>query len=187
MQQGYFRSCLVRIQVLEAALLQAGVPIPPNTTTHRDQDLPGQKLAIGNRELPLGSGALDGQQMSEGRRLVAEEVDISAEVGVVCHGASSGRWLPERRESSDRSSDASDNDGETDVDVPNSSCRYIPAANGMDLGADVYFEGGAGGGGRVPGGSYGILSTLAPDPSPIRADFYDRQVELVCTGRIIIS
>ena len=137
MQQGYFRSCLWRIQVLEAAIRQAGMPVPPNDTAtdpqlsvqHEQPGMPVKSFSIGyqgNGSLLPGSGdSGGGEQWRGGRQLLGGEVDVSriwAEVGLVCAdvgGAGVGRWLQERQASSDRSSvsDGSDNDGDTDLDV----------------------------------------------------------------------
>jgi len=136
-QQGYFRSCLSRIQVLEAAIRQAGMPVPPNDTAtdpqlsvqHEQPGMPVKSFSIGyqgNGSLLPGSGdSGGGEQWRGGRQLLGGEVDvsrISAEVGLVCAdvgGGGVGRWLQERQASSDRSSvsDGSDNDGDTDLDV----------------------------------------------------------------------
>ena len=194
MQQGYFRSCLSRIQVLEAAIRQAGMPVPPNDTAtdpqlsvQQEPGMPVKSFSIGYE----GNGSLlpgtcdtgGGEQWQGGRRLLGGEVDvsrISAEVGHVCAdvgGAGVGRWLQERRASSDRSSvssDGSDNDRCTALDVGAlahgamgavadgaSNLFSQHAKHGMDLVANGRLNRGmrerdGGGGAEVHGGEGGV-------------------------------
>ena len=89
MQQGYFRSCLSRIQVLEAAIRQAGMPVPPNDTAtdpqlsvqHEQPGMPVKSFSFGYQGhgslLPGSGDSSGGEQRRGGRQLLGGEVDVS--------------------------------------------------------------------------------------------------------------